>query len=347
MQDSLEALGTRKDRWEAARQLQHSNLTEMVGPSYSWELAESLIRSTIDPEMPLDLQAALYMQLASCGIYSHKHELVRTSAEIALRKATEAGEESLAHRARTMLGNEALMIGELKRAISFYEEALRQRELFSSPAKLAGTLSNLAVAFSLRADFEEALETFAEAVSVWEMTEPVISMSTAWYLKARLHTELQMRDDARQAIQRCREVCSKIGFRKNANMCIVLEADLASQEGEHEEATRLAREAMKALEQTPNVSPEAHESIVRVLRCAGHIEESGRMLEEMMSQKIDDSYSVARLNLEKARHLMIAGDEEAATGHVQKANELFLALGAPKRVLKGLPSLDYKQVSRP
>ncbi|MEZ5338408.1 MAG: helix-turn-helix domain-containing protein [bacterium] len=341
VQDSLEALGSREDRWKAARRLQHSNLTEMVGPSYSWELAESLIRSTIDPEMPLDLQAALYMQLASCGIYTHKHEMVRTSAEIAMRKAAEAGDDAMVLRAETMLGNEALMIGELSRAISFYEQALQRRDLFSAPAKLAGTMSNLAVALHMRADFDQALKMFDEAVSVWREAEPVISMSTAWFLKARLHAELKMVDEATAAVQECEEVCRIIAFRKSANMCIAVRADLASIGNRHAEAEELARRAMLVFEETPNVSPETNEALIRVLRRAGHTGESGELIRKLIQHDIDDRYSIARLHVELARHEMLDGNEQSALGNVAAANALYTAIGAPARMIEGLPGESY------
>ncbi|MCB1216119.1 helix-turn-helix domain-containing protein [bacterium] len=346
VQDSLEALGSREDRWKAARRLQHSNLTEMVGPSYSWELAESLIRSTIDPEMPLDLQAALYMQLASCGIYTHKHELVRTSAEIAMRKASEAGDDAMVLRAETMLGNEALMIGELTRAISFYEKALKRRDQFTAPAKLAGTMSNLAVALHMRADFDQALRMFDEAVSVWREAEPVISMSTAWFLKARLHAELKMVDDAMAAAEECEEVCRIIAFRKSANMCIAIRADVASIEERHTQAEELARNAMVVFEETPNVSPETNETLVRVLRRAGRTKESGLLIRQLIQHDIDDRYSIARLHLELARHEMLEGDERSAGRNVESANELFTEIGAPQRVILGLPGESYIDFKR-
>ncbi|MCB1219413.1 MAG: helix-turn-helix domain-containing protein [Planctomycetales bacterium] len=339
--DSLEALGSREDRWNAARRLQDSNLTEMVGPSYSWELAESLIRSTIDPEMPLDLQAALYMQLAVCGIYMHKHEMVRSTAEIALRKATEYGDETLALRAETMLGNEALMIGELTRAVGFYDKAIQSRDKFAKPSKLAGTLSNYAMALHMRGDYLEALAMFDEAVSVWQEAEPVISMTTAWFLKARLHSELMMLDEAYEAIEHCREVCRQISFRKSANMCIAISADLSSMQDRHEEAVAMVREAQVAFEETPNVSPESNECLIRVLRRAGHVEESRASLEELMARNIDDRYSIARLYVEMARHLMLDGNEGAAWDCVEKANELYTDIGAPKRVMKELPGESY------
>ncbi len=345
VQDSLEALGTREDRWKAARQLQHSNLTEMVGPSYSWELAESVIRSTLDPAMPPDLQAALYMQLASCGIYTHKHDLVRSSAEIALRKATEAEDWTMAHRAETMLGNEALMIGELDRAVEKYSIALARRELFVSNAKLAATLSNMAMALTLKAEYRKALSLFEEAVQVWAEADPVISMSTAWYIKARLHVELMMVPEAQVAISRCREICTRIGFQKNADLCIALDAELASIAGRHDEAVSLARQAAETFTATPNVSPESHESIIRVLRRAGLTDESHSLLNELMKHNIDDKYSIARLHLENARHLMLAEDTEAAQLQLNQANEQFAAIGAPLRISQDLPGESYVEFS--
>ena len=341
VQDRLEALGTREDRWQAARRLQHGNLPEMVGPSYSWELAEALIRSTLDPEMPLDLQAALYMQLGTCGMYQHKHELVRSSGEIALRKAREAGDDSIAHRAEIMLGNEALMIGELQRAVEKYEAVLTQPQHFDSLTKQAAVTSNLALAYYSRAEYESSLETFARAVQLWSEVDPVISMTTAWYLKAQLHVELSMVPEAQAAIDRCVELCSRIGYAKTANLCIAVSAELASLSENHANALELAAQARTAFETTPNVNPGAHESLIRVLRRAGSREEAWQYIDETLASEIDDRFCIARLHIEKARLLMLDGNDTEALENVHAANALYEAVGAPRRILPGLPDEYY------
>ena len=169
----------------------------------------------------------------------------------------------------------------------------------------------------------------------------MISMTTAWFLKARLHSELMMLDEAYEAIEHCREVCRQISFRKSANMCIAISADLSSMQDRHEEAVAMVREAQVAFEETPNVSPESNECLIRVLRRAGHVEESRASLEELMARNIDDRYSIARLYVEMARHLMLDGNEGAAWDCVEKANELYTDIGAPKRVMKELPGESY------
>ncbi|MCB1185753.1 helix-turn-helix transcriptional regulator [bacterium] len=341
VKDTLEALGTREDRWAAARQLRDKDLVNMVGSSYNWDLAESLIRSNIDVEMPADLQASLYIKLARCGMYSHKPDLVKSSAEIAVNRATDAEDESLILYAKQLLGTYYLMIGNMGEVISRYTEVLVGREHFDSETRLASILCNFGLALWSIAEFGRAKAAFDEAMPLWERNEPVVSTTTAWWLRAKLYVELSMVEECLYDIERCEAISQQINYAKCSNMCVAIRAELASIAGEHDKALELADEANRVFRETPTVNPASLESIARVWRRAGRVEQALEEINRLIDSKHEDQFHYARYRQEKARTLVALGREAEAWQEIELSNAVFLEFGAPLRILKELPVEYY------
>ncbi len=343
VEDRLEALGTREDRWSAARQLKDKDVVGMVGPSYSWELAETLIRSAIDSDMPVDLQVALYLKLASLGMYQHKPELTKSSAEIALQRAVDEGDEALEYQSLDMLAFYYLMIGQLSEVVSRYAQVLERRDLIPTQTRLASILCNKGLAHWSIAEFAEALEVFNEAMPIWDSCEVVISTATAWWLRAKLLIELSMVDECLVAVERCEQVSEILNYAKAANMCIAIRAEIASLAGNHDEALVLADRANAVFPQTPNVNPATLESIARVWRRAGRVEQALAEIDRLIASDHEDRLHFGRYRQEKARILMALGRNDEAWQEVETANDIFRELDAPRRMMTVLPREYYDQ----
>lgn len=338
----LEALGTREDRWEAARKLHEDDLIEIVGPTGNWELAESLVKSTIDPEMPAGLLSKLYLLLARVYHYLRRGEDFRRCSEISMRYAEQVSDELMYHQARLCLGTSFLMEAKLRECTKHYTACLETPELFTGKA-IAATYSNLSSAYHQLAEFQLALEYSDNALKAWAKVKPNMSHATAYYLRAQVAIELSMAKEAKEAITRCRRMAEQIRYHRIGNLCHAMQADLLSMQERHREALKVVDESLELLPGTPRVSRITLEYLARALRRAGEPERAGQVLWETPVDHQPYGFEAASSELESARLHLALGDEPSARNCVAQANRLFTEIGATARLTSDLPTEHYRQ----
>ncbi len=341
--DRLEALGTREDRWEAARKLHEQDLIEIVGPSGNWELAESLVKSTIDPDMPAGLLSKLYLLLARVYHYMRSAEDFRRCAEISMRYAEQVSDEYMYMQARLCLATSLLMVANLRESAEHYEGCLETPELFTAKA-LAASLSNLSSVFHQLGEYDKALDHCNLALQAWSKLRPSMSHTTALYLRAQIAIELSMEREAGEAIEQCMQMAQKIRYQRIANLAVMLQADLLSLQENHVQAVSTVEEGLVLLAETPRVSQISMEFAARALRRAGRLEEAARILENMDENEEQFGFEVASGNMERARLALALDDQSSARQLAGEASRQFADMGASGRCVSGLPLEHYRRL---
>ena len=329
--DRLESLGTREDRWEAARRLHEEDLVEIVGPSDNWILAESLVKSTIDPDMPPGLLSKLYLLLARVYHHLRQADDFQRSAEISMRYAQQASDEVMVLQARLCMGTASLMVSRLQEAAQHYKESLTTPELFG-PKALAATLSNLASIYHQQGEIAQSLEASQQSIQAWARVKPSMSHATAWYLAAQLAIEAGLPGEAQAAIDACLAMSGNIRYERLAKLCVLMQADLYSMQDMHDQALEAAQRGLLLLEATPRYSPLVLESAARAMRRAGKHAQAMDVLDRLFAREGQERYDIASAFLERARLHSAMQNQVAAGADLETANGMFAELGASARV---------------
>ncbi|MCB1185754.1 helix-turn-helix domain-containing protein [bacterium] len=341
--DRLEALGTREDRWEAARKLSDEDLVEIVGPSNNWELAESLVKSTIDPDMPAGLLSKLYHMLARVYHYMRRAEDFKRCSEICIRYAEQASDEYMELQGRLCLSTSLLMVADLKQAAANYEQSLKTPELFTAKA-LAASLSNLSSAYHQMGEFAKSLDYSSQALEAWSRIAPNMSLATSWYLRAQIHIELSMSKEARNSIEQCIRIANDVRYQRIINLMQLMRADLLSMEERHDEAVEVVEQGLLLLPDTPRVSYITLETAARPMRRAGLLDRAEECLNIEVDAEQQFGFELASGTMERARLQLARGDEEGSIELAARANQYFRDIGAELRCVDGLPAEHYRRL---
>ncbi|MCB1216118.1 helix-turn-helix domain-containing protein [bacterium] len=339
--DRLEALGTREDRWEAARKLSEQDLVEIIGPTSNWELAESLLKSTIDPDMPAGLLSKLYLLLARVYHYMRRGEDFQRSSEICMRHAQQVSDEFMFLQGRLCLASARLLQTDNRGAAAEYGECLKTPELLTGKA-IAASLSNMSIAFHRIGEFNDALEYSGRALEAWQNLKPNMSHATAWHLRSVIHVELGMAEEAAESIRNCQAMCAEVRYQRLANLNLFVEADLLSLQERHEAAVTKAQQGLDLLPDTPQVTAITLEYAARAFRRSGDLDRAQEVLDLPLEDNPHPGYDLASSTMERARLAMARGKKKLAWQYAEEANSLFLDFDATARCVSELPGEYYR-----
>jgi tetratricopeptide (TPR) repeat protein len=173
-------VATRAERLKAARLIEREALLETLGPIGEWRMLETLIRATMQPELPLSTLGQLYNQL-SIAAWRQSH---LTRAEPYAAKALEIGRRC---RSRAVIaaanlnqGTLAAFRGRLKEALSSYKKCIRLSLSLGDEVTRAKAMSNCGAVYLDAGKWKDAIRWQQRAISSFARLGKSTNECIAW-----------------------------------------------------------------------------------------------------------------------------------------------------------------------
>jgi len=329
--DEADVLATREEQRMAARLIQHQDLLELLSPSDDWALAESLIRATLQPDLPLRDLGRLYNLLATAawrqGKYADASGHAGRAREIAERTG-DAGVLSGAAYNQAVIDS---LTGDLAAAIAGYERCL-ERDAFDSPRERGKVLSNLADGYRSLLRLDESVAAQREAIAVFEGLGLDQNLAIAFVNLGAVLTEAGRPAEAGEAYARGEDHARRARYARGVDCAPFYRADALALQGEAAVARDLVREALPTLARHAVYDLGCHAIAARVLRRAGDLDGAAAQVAEGLRRAEPFPELLGAMRLEEARLALARGDAAGEARAREAANAAFRRAGLAVRV---------------
>lgn len=324
-------LATRREQQRAARALQERDLLLLLSPSDNWELAERLIRATMEPNLPLDDLGRLYnlLSIASWrqGRYDEGLEHAREAHSIGER----CGESGITAKARTNLATIYDLRGDLERALELYCVGLDHPEQYDSPADHAASMSNTASLLHQFSRHEDAATLQLDAARKYEALARPFNVAIAWTSLAIHLQELGLHGYAWGALDRSDAAAAAAGYERGRAQIEVYRAESLAACGQNERAVASLRSGLARLSEFEVHDLSCLQIAARVARLGGDIDEARRAIRVALDATMQFPFMHASALMEASRVARAARDHDTAGDTLDRACVMFAQLGLNAR----------------
>ena len=329
--DEADVLATKEEQRVAARLLQEQDLLQLLSPSDNWALAESLIKASLQPDLPRRDLGRLYNLLSiAAWRQGHYAEGARHAA-----RAREIG-QALGDRG-VMWGatyNQAVidsLLGDVGAALAGYERCLLRPECFDSPREHGKVLSNVGDAYRSLCCWEESVAAQEAALRLFEGLGLDLNLAIGWVSLGLVECERGRLAEAARAYAQGERHARAAGYARGVDCAPIYQADPQSLAGETGPARARVLAALPALARH-EVYDLGCQIAARVLRRAGDLRGAGAQLAEGLRRAASFPELSAMLRLEEARLALARGDPAGERAAREAAHEAFRRAGLAVRV---------------
>lgn len=331
--DEEDVLATREEQRKAAKLIQERDLLARLAPTDDWKLAESLIRATLQPNLPLAALGRLYNLLATAAWRQGKYGEATRHAGRAREIGERADDRRIVCGATYNVAVIESLRGDHAAALAAYERCLERPEDFETDKERGKVLSNVSMCYRDVGRLDDALARQKDAIRVFEELGLDLNLAIAFVSLGYVLTDLARWKEAERAQLRAEEHARKAGYARGVDCAPIYRADPLGLRGERAAARALVVAALPSLARHEVYDLGCHEIAARVLRRAGDLDGAAAQLAEGLGRSKEFPAVHAVLRLEEARLALARGDRPGEARARARANEAFERAGLPRRAV--------------
>ena len=322
LSDEADITATREEQRLAAESLQQRDLLSLLAPTDDWSLAESLIRATMEPNLPLRSLGALYNLLSIAAWRQGHYEDAEDKAKRAAAIGQKTGDRAIQMKACLNLGTIHSLVGPIHQARSEFETCLSSREYFEQERDYGNALSNVAWLYKATGDFGKAVRAQRRAIDLFDRLGADYNLAIAWTSMGLYHTELGSFEDALEAIERARTYARTAKYQRGLLCCDFYEGDVRTLRRELDRSRALILEARPRLSQYPVFDLTCLEITARFHRFAGDLDIARSEIDLGLQQSERFPTHRCTMLVESARIAQEAGEVSRAEANLHKARQV-------------------------
>lgn len=330
--DEADVLATKAEQRVAAQLIQQRDLLQLLSPSDDWQLAESLIRATLQPDLPKAQLGQLYNLLSIAAWRQGHYAEGRQRAERALELAGELGDKAIAHKARANLATIASLTGSQVDALAAYERCLREPEYFATKRDHGAALSNVADVYRCLGRFADSVAAQEHSIRLFGEQGLDFNLAISFVSLGYVHTEQGNYEQALEAYTQGGEHARRANYARGVDCDPLYRADARSLLGETAAAADAVAAALPALAKHDVYDLGCHECAARVLRRAGRLDAATATLAEGLARSTPFPVIHAFMRCEEVRLRRAEGDAAGEQAALEAAHAAFRATGLEVRV---------------
>lgn len=344
--DEADVLATREEQRVAAALVQQQDLMGLLSPTENWQLAESIIKATLQPDLPLRQLGRLY-NLLSIAAWRQGHY---GEAEAHAARARQIGEQTADRAVITKaLFNQATIDSMLSRhaaSLAAYEACLAHPEGFEDRRTHGSALFNVGMVYRDFARLPASLRAIEESCAVFGALRSDFNLAIAWTGLGIVATEAGDAPRAAAALERALAHAASGNVRRYQDAVPLYQGDLLCLTGRAAEGRPLVERGFAALTAYPVHDLAAHEIRARAARLAGALDDAEAAIARGLDATRDWPTARAYLLHEAARAALARGDAAGEVSRREAANALWSSQGLGVRARRGTVA-EYDRMGAP
>lgn len=332
-------MGAYADREETIEHIISEDLLLLLSPSGNWRLLESIIKSSITPNLRADQVGKLYNWLSVAKWRRHDYDGAKAFAHKALELGRATGQQPIAAKALFNLGTIASITGKHHEALSLLTESYAGKCCLAS-ADTASLCTNLSMVYRDMADFCRSLDYQHEAIGLFQMANRPYNLAIAHNCLGFIYVELGLFAKALEHLKQAMHYAHASNWQDGRVIIELYRLDALTLKGD------LPASVSASIDEYLNGSYSdlfGYEFIARYFRHCADYEKAYetitiglRRTERSPTERASLCHELARL--EAATH-----KTEGAALALRSGNDLYSAMGLSRRLVEGAVP-EYGQV---
>lgn len=325
-------LGTQLDKELAANKIISEDLLLLLSPSGKWDLLESIIKSSISPNLSKEKIGRLYNWLSITKWRKKSYKEARAFAREALKIGNETNDKAISVKALFNLGTVESLSGNNHIALENYLRCYKLKDYFKTRSDVASLCTNISMVYRDMGDFELSLEYQKEAVKLFDFDKKYYNLSIAFQCFGYIYTEIGHFDKAIENLN----IAIDYAYKSNYNLGLVTiplyKLDvLALSNNFHKIDNDIIINIKKFLDGNYN-DPFCFEYISRYYRVISKEINAEKTIQRGLKQIGDNPVAMASLWHERSRLALWQNDLEGEKLYRKKGNNIYKSIGLSKRV---------------
>lgn len=330
--DETDVYATREEQRAAARLVDEKDLLGILSPSDNWQLAETLIKATLEPNLPLRELGQLYNLLSIATWRQGHYDEGARHARRALEIGEQLGEKAIVFKSHFNMATIHSMQSRHRLSLELYARCLEQPGYFDSPRDHASTHFNIGMVYRDFARFPESLAAIDEAIRRFGELDLDFNLAIAWVGRGTVETELGRLDTARSSLERARHHADRGKVNRYQVATDLYLGEVLCLEGRIDEARPLILQGFEGLTRFPVHDLQCHEIVTRFHRRAGDLDAADRVYATGLAATAGFPTHHALLLQEGSRLAHARHDPVLAGARAGEANALFRGMDLEARV---------------
>lgn len=339
----IHVLGTQLDKELAAKEIISEDLLQLLSPTGNWRLIETIIKSTITPNLSKDKIGRLYNWLSITKWRMKNYEDAKVFAEKALQIGAQIDDKAIIVKALFNLGTIDSLIGKNDAALDCYLKCCELKEHFENSRDLASLYTNISMVYRDMANFNESLHYQKEAIELFSMDIKHYNLSIAYQCLGYIYTETGQFDKAIQNLDIAINYAQKSNNQSALVIIPLYKLDALALSNRFDDINDDIKLNIDKFINGEYNDPFCFEYIVRYYRLISNIIKAEEVIGLGIKKANHNPTAMASLWHEKARLSLYKNDFEAEKLYRERGNEIYKSTALNKRVIER-EILEYGKV---
>ncbi len=332
LMDDSSVIASKEEQATAAELIVQENLLSTLSPLGQWPLLESIVKSTMQPNLPLPVMGKLYNLLSVCSWRQDEIEKAKGFATKALSIGNQIGHRGVIAQAKSNLALVCFYQGQLGESILLFENVISERKFIDDERTVAAALSNLAQNYHIYGDFVLSRKAQMEAIEIYSVLALPLNLSIAYCGLGLLLTELEDFESAENALQKSLGFAATANYVRGIHAGKIYLADIYSRRGDFKKAEILLDDGMFGFQNLKQNEALNFEIAARLARLQGESDKAQLLLEEGFNCAKEFPLEIASLEIELSKLWDLRRNPIKALESKNKALGIYKQAGADLRV---------------
>lgn len=332
IKDEASIIASQQEQAVAAQLIVQENLLETLTPSGQWPLLESIVKATMQPNLPSPIMGKLYNLLSVCSWRQSEIDKAKRFADKALEIGIKNNHIGVIAQAKNNLAIIYSYKGQLKDSISLYEEVINLKNYIDEDRVVASAISNLAQDYQSYGDFNKSRDTQMEAIKMYKELNLPLNLSIAYCALGLLETEEKNFDLAKSNLERSLELAKSSNYLRGQYAAKIYLADCAANQKDFVSAQKLLEEGFAGFKELKLNEALNFEIAARLNRFQNNLDKSELLLIEGLRYAIAFRFETASLYIEYSKLWSARNNTDKSKEYKQQALDIYQASGAEMRL---------------
>lgn len=334
LKDEASIVASKEEQALAAQLIVQENLQATLTPLWQWPLLESIVKATMQPNLPLPIMGKLYNLLSTCAWRQGDMDKASGFATKALQIGKQIGHRGVIVQAKNNFATIYSFQGRIPESISMSERVQAERSFIDDEKSVANSISNCAQDYQVYGDFEKSRQLHLEAIEIYKKLSLPLNISIAYCGLGLLEIELKYFDQAKKMFLKSLNFAKKAGHRRGIHAAKVYLADVYSHQGDFAKAEVLLKEGIAGFKELKIEESLNYEVASRLNRMQNKFTQAETLLIDGLRHAKHYPVETAQVYVEFAMLAKAKGDLDRYSSYKQQAIEIYEKCGATLRVQK-------------
>ncbi len=323
LKNDIIAAGTNVEKESAIENILSDDLIAILSPFEKWDLAESIIKASIHPNIePLKI-AQLYNHLWCVNLNKNNFDQAIYFAYKALSISKRYVNKRMFVLSLFNIATAHVLNGNYNSSMSVYDYCVHNIEHLASQKEQAAIYNNLATLHQYYCNFNTSIDSFSKSVSLLAKEANYFKLCLTFIGIGDLYIEIGNIEEALSALSKAYDYAVKSNYRTGTIRSTFYKVDAFIVSRQLDEAVNMMKYDLNTLVENNIKDLHCYEILARYHRHLGNFNKALEIIQSGLNTCCSHPLEEARMLQEEARLALVMMNSKDESAFRKKANRLF------------------------